>query len=315
MAKAKIKADARIEAMARACREAGLPVDQTERFIKCGYVPLVGMLPFHAAARSADKFGGPEWIALGGKRGPGKSHTIMAQVMDDCLRVANLKVLFLRRIQKSAKESMEDVIRKVFTYTPHTLTNNGLSLDNGSRVIVGGYKDANDIDKYLGIEYDAIVIEECTQITEEKMMKLRGSLRSSKTAWRPRVYLSTTADGVGLAWFKKLFIEPYRQHTESLTRFFDVTNIHNPFINAEYEAWLDSLTGALRKAWREGDWDAFAGMAFPMWNQEMHVIPPFEIPNDWPRWRAIDEGTAAPWCCLWFTKDPITRRQYVYREA
>ena len=315
MAKAKIKADKRIEAMAQAAAEAGLPRDQTERFIKAGYIPLVGMLPFHAAARSADKGGGPEWIALGGKRGPGKSHTIMAQVMDDCLRTKDLKVLFLRRIQKSAKESMEDVIRKVFTYTPHSLTHNGLSLDNGSRIAIGGYKDANDIDKYLGIEYDIITIEECTQITEDKVMKLRGSLRSSKTTWRPRIYMSTNADGVGLGWFKKMFIEPNRNHTETVTRFFDVTNIYNPFINVEYEAFLDSLTGALRKAWKDGDWDAFAGQAFPMWNQTIHVISPFEIPIEWPRWRGIDEGFAAPFCCIWMTRDPQTRRMYAYREA
>ena len=315
MAKAKIKADARIANMAKAAVDAGMPRDQTEAFIKAGYIPLEGMLPFHSSARQADKSGGPEWIALGGKRGPGKSHTIMAQVMDDCLRTKDLKVLFLRRIQKSAKESMEDVIRKVFTYTPHSLTNNGLALDNGSRIVIGGYKEANDIDKYLGIEYDVIVIEECTQITEDKVIKLRGSLRSSKTTWRPRIYMSTNADGVGLAWFKKMFIEPFRSHSEAVTRFFDVTNIYNPFINAEYEAFLDSLTGSLRKAWKEGDWDAFAGQAFPMWNQTIHVIDPFEIPLDWPRWRGIDEGTAAPFCCLWVTRDPNSRRTFVYREA
>lgn len=316
MATKRIQADNKIEAMATAAHDAGLPKDQTERFIKSGYVPLIGMLPFHAAARLADRRGGPEWIALGGKRGPGKSHTILAQVgLDDLMRVDNLKALFLRRIQKSARESLEDVIRRVFAYTPHTMTDDGLKLDNGGQVVIGGYKDTNDIDKYLGIEYDIIVVEECTQITEDKIIKLRGSLRTSKQNWRPRIYLSTNADGIGLAWFKKMFITPNREGRETDTRFFDVTKIHNPFINEEYEQWLNKLTGALGKAWRDGDWDAFAGMAFPMWNQEYHVIQPFDIPAEWNRWRAIDEGTAAPWCCLWIAMDPQTRRQYVYREA
>jgi phage terminase large subunit len=302
--------------MIQAAIEAGLPMDQTRRFIQAGYTPLPGMFAFHADARAADRQGGPEWLALGGKRGPGKSHTIMAQVgLDDLARNKDMKALFLRRIQKSARESLEDVIRRVFEYTAHTLTTNGLTLDNGSRLVVGGYKDANDIDKYLGIEYDIIVVEECTQITEDKIQKLRGSLRSSKTTWRPRIYLSTNADGVGLLWFKKMFIEPWRKQAEGITRFHDVTSIRNPFINAEYDAWLDSLTGPLRLAWKDGNWDAFAGQAFPMWNQEEHVIEPFDIPVSWPKWRAIDEGMAAPWCCLWFTRDPSTRRQYVFREA
>ncbi len=316
MEKSRIETTPAMREMIASAAKAGLPRDQVERFIKTGYIPLEGMLPFHAAAREADKFQGPEWIGLGGKRGPGKSHTIMSQIgLDDCHRHENLKWLFLRKIKRAAVESMEDVIRRVFKYTDHQLTGNGLELPNGSRILIGGYKDAADIDKYLGIEYDGIAVEEATQIVEDKIVKLRGSLRTSKSTWRPRIYLSTNADGVGLLWFKKKFVEPARAGKETDTRFFDVTHIRNPFINAEYDAWLDSLTGALRKAWRDGDWDAFAGMAFPMWDRDLHVVDPFEVPHEWPKWRAIDEGTAAPFCCVWIAMDPYTRRQYVYREA
>src|SRR5690349_17055961 len=155
-----IRADERIERMLVAMKTAGMTQDQAGNFARAGYVPLEGMLPFHAAARQADKQGGPEWIALGGKRGPGKSHTIMAQVgLDDCQRVDDLKVLFLRKIMKSAKESLEDIVRKVFQYTPHTPTADGVELKNGSPIIIGGFKDEKDIEKYLGIEYDVIVIE------------------------------------------------------------------------------------------------------------------------------------------------------------
>src|SRR5574343_485847 len=121
-----LNAPAEIENMAIAMRDAGVPRDQAERFINAGYVPLrdndggPGMLAFHADARAADKSGGPEWIALGGKRGPGKSHTVMAQVgIDDCQRVPGLKWLFLRKIQKAAKESLRHVIRRVFTLRPY----------------------------------------------------------------------------------------------------------------------------------------------------------------------------------------------------
>lgn len=304
-----------IERMITAMRDAQCPADQAERFVTAGYIPLEGMLPFHAWAREADRGGGPDMIALGGKRGPGKSHTIMAQVgVDDCQRYPGIKALFLRKIQKSAAESFEDVIMRVFSFTPHARNREGVKLQNGSRIIIGGFKDEKDIEKYLGIEYDVIVIEEATQITETKLDKLRGSLRTSKPGWRPRMYMSTNADGVGLAWFKKRFVEPSRNKTEVRTRFLDVTRIHNPFVNSEYEDWLDSLQGALRKAWRDGDWDAFAGMAFPQWNREAHSCQPFDIPQHWIKWRASDWGYSAPFCTLWFTKDPDTRRIYAYRE-
>ncbi len=304
-----------MEAVAIAMRGAGLPLDQAERFISAGYVPLEGMLPYHRYAREADITGGPEWIALGGKRGPGKSHTIMAQVaLDDCQRVPNLKVLFLRKIKRSAAESLDDVIRRVFAFTPHSSNADGVQLKNGSRILIGGFKDESDIDKYLGIEYDIIVVEECTQISETKIQKLRGSLRTSKINFRPRIYLSTNADGIGLKWFKDKFIEPYRQNRERETRFIDVTGIRNPFVNVEYEAWLDGLTGPLGKAWRDGDWDAFAGMAFPEFNRTRHVIKPFDLPPSWIKWRATDWGQASPFCTLWGTKNPDNGRIYVYRE-
>ena len=307
-----------MERYAIRAKNAGMPEDQIRNFITAGYVALDGMLPFHAAAREADELNGPEWIALGGKRGPGKSHTAMAQVgLDDCQRIPELKVLFLRKIKISASESVEDIVMRIFKYIPHKFASGRIAFPNGSRVLIGGYKDDRDIDKYLGIEYDAIVIEEATQLSESKVDKLRGSARTSKMNWRPRIYLNTNADGIGLLWFKKRLVEPYRQKIQksTKTRFFDVSHIHNPFINDEYHEWLDSLTGALRKAWREGDWDAFAGMAFPMWSFDNHVIQPFDIPEDWVKWRAIDWGSAAPFCCLWFTRDPASRRIYIYREA
>ena len=312
---ATLQADERLNRLLAAMRDAGCAKDQAQHFLKAGYIPLGGMLPFHAAAREADSQDGPEWLALGGKRGPGKSHATMAQVvLDDCQRVPGLKWLFLRQIKKSARESLEDLIGRVCQYTPHQLTLDHLKLPNGSRVLIGGFYTDADIGKYLGIEYDGIVIEECTQISEDKKNKLRGSLRSSKPNWRPRMYLDANADGIGLLWFKKMFIEPKRAGKETLTRFFDVTNIYNPFTNPEYHAWLQSLTGPLAKAWRDGDWDAFAGMAFPEWNREKHIVKPFDIPKHWLKWRSTDWGYAAPFCTLWFTKDPDTRRIYVYRE-
>ena len=305
----------KLEAYAIAAKEVGVPRDQFTNFATGGYVALDGFLPFHAAARTADRINGPEWVALGGKRGPGKSLATMAQVgLDDCQRMPNLKVLFLRKVQKAATESLDDIIRQVFRYTPHEQNMRGIRFPNGSRIIIGGFKNDSDIEKYLGLEYDVIVLEEATQISETKKDKLRGSLRTSKAGWRPRIYLNTNPDGIGLKWFKEMFVIPSRQGTETKTYFLDVSHIHNPFVNQEYHDWLDGLKGPLGKAWREGDWDAFANMAFPMWNYEKHVIQPFDIPDHWPKWRAVDWGSAAPFCCLWLTKNPDTNRKYVYRE-
>jgi hypothetical protein len=59
-------------------------------------------------------------------------------------------------------------------------TGASLVFANKSKILLGGFKDENDIDKYIGIEYDIIIVEELNQLTEEKYAKLRGSLRTSK---------------------------------------------------------------------------------------------------------------------------------------
>ena len=308
-------ANADLAEFLNAAASSGCPKDQTTGFTKAGYVPLPGFLPFHAAARAADRVNGPEWLALGGKRGPGKSHAAMAQAaLDDCQRISGLKFLFLRKVMKTAAESLEDLVRRLCINVAHKQTANQVEFANGSRILLGGYMNARDIDKYLGIEYDGILIEECTQLTEIKKDAIRGSLRSSKDVWRPRIYLTTNADGPGLLWFKRMFVAPFRAGNESTTRFFDVSRVENPFTDAGYAIWLNSLTGPLRKAWRDGDWDAFAGMSFPEWNHDRHIIRPFDIPDSWPKWRAVDEGTAAPFCAGWLTKNMDTKRIYIYRE-
>jgi len=300
---------------------AGCPPDQISRFVQYGYAAQPKQLLFSANARLCDEPGGPTMIGLGGARGPGKSHGIMAQIgLDDCQRVDGLKVLFLRKVQKAAKESFEDLILTVFHNIPYKYSSSDhrLIFENGSRIIIGGYKDDKELDGYLGIEYDAIAVEEATLITEEKLDKILGSMRTAKDNWRPRMYLSSNPGGVGHQWFRRRLVIPAREHNETNTRFIFSTYKDNAFLNPEYREYLENLKGDLGRAWRDGDWDVFEGQAFPLWSYDDHVLEYKElpdIPDHWVKWRAIDWGFAAPFCCLWFTRDPDTRRIYVYREA
>jgi len=308
---------AAIRVVVEKAADAGMPQDQIGRLLKADIAPLEWQMKFHRAAREADEEGGPFWIAAGGARGPGKSFVTMAQaVVDDCQRWPGLKVLFLRRVMKSAAESMEDLTKKVlhgikYDYTP---SNGRVSLPNGSRMLMGGFNTEKDIDNYLGIEYDEIVLEEATQLSDNKIMLLRGSIRSSIDGFRSRAYLTTNPGGVGHAWFKKHMVEG-RPFLGGKTKFIPSTYKDNPFLKQEYIDYLLAIPGQLGKAWRDGDWDVFAGQAFPQFNPSTHVVKPFIIPENWYKWRGIDEGYTAPWACVWLARDPNTQRIYAYREA
>ena len=259
-------------------------------------------MEFHAACREADHI--PLSIGFGGARGGAKTHAVFAQVaLDDCQRANGLKCLFLRKVAKSAKESMQDLRRKVL----HSCKNNFRTQDgilefpNSSHIICGHFNYEKDIDAYLGLEYDLIAIEEATQLTEAKRKDIKTCLRTSRTDWRPRDYNTSNPGGVGHEWFRKVFIIPYRKGEQKITRFIPSTVYDNKMVDTDYRSKLEELTGWKREAWLKGDWDILAGQFFGNFQYETHVIQPFAIPIDWPIWAALDYGYNHPTVVYLFT--------------
>lgn len=272
--------------------DAGVPKDQAKRLVESGYIPLPWQWEFHAAARLADEANGPVDIGAGGARGPGKSHAVLSQAgLDDCQRVPGLKGLFLRQTGIAAQESFDDLVDKALRgRVSYKQVGQSLIFENGSRILLGGFKDQRDIDKYIGIEYDFIIVEELNQLTEDKYTKLRGSLRTSKPNWRPRMYTSFNPGGIGHSFVRKRYIIPNREGKEKETRFIGSTYRSNPYLNKEYIDYLEGLTGEIARAWREGDWDIFSGQAFSEFSRNLHVIRPMIPSTRFSHYLSIDWG-------------------------
>lgn len=294
----------------RAVTEAEVPPDQLRNFLTGGYVAQPKQLQFHGACRAADKENGPSQIGFGGARGPGKSHAIFAQIgLDDCRRIPNLKVLYIRKVAKNAREQFEDLRISVLKNTQHTYNRaSGVVIfPNGSRIVIGHFRTESDVDQYLGLEYDVIAIEEATTLTLAKYKTLRDSNRTSKPGWNPRIYASTNPGNVGHVWFKERFITPARKMKESDTRFIFATVDDNKFIDKGYTKKLEENTGWKLKAYRFGDWDIAAGQYFSTWNYDVHVIDPPEVGIHWPMWASLDYGFTHPTAVYLYTEfDGIT---------
>lgn len=295
-------------ALARASAAVGIPKEAVRRFAAASYLPIPRQLHFHAAAHACDRPGGPTDVGLGGARGGAKSHGVLAQLaLDDRQRQAGLKCLWLRQVGISAREALEDLMPRVLRL-PHSYVGSPvptIRFPNGSRILVGHFNAENDIARYLGLEYDVIATEEATQLSPAKHAQIGTCLRTSKAGWRVRRYYTTNPGGIGHLYFKRLFIEPFRRGVETATRFIPSTFRDNPYLNPEYVTTLDRLTGWLRAAWRDGDWDVAAGQFFSTWNYQSHVRPRAEldqIPANWPVWAAMDYGFQHPTAVLLFTE-------------
>ena len=79
--------------------------------------------------------------------------------------------------------------------------------------------------------------------------------------------------------------------------------VDNPSVDLEAHAGRLEGIGdkALAKALDEGDWDAALGEFFPEWDESKHVIPDFNPPAHWFKFRTFDWGSAEPFAVLWWT--------------
>lgn len=278
----------------------GNPRDQIDNFLKYGYVPQPKQLLFHKASRDADSADKWNEIGFGGARGGGKSHALFAQiVLDDTQRMPGLKSLFLRYAKGKAKEQFDDLVKEVLQYVPKTLydwsSHSGKLVIFGGRVIIGHFKNASDIGNYLGLQYDAIAIEECTQLEMKFYRAARDANRTSKSEWRPRIYNSTNPGNIGHTWYKKRFILPLRDVSlaiDSSATFIQSTVKDNHFVDEDYRRKLAENVGWRLRAYLYGDWDIAAGQYFENWRHDVHSIKAFSPPADWDYWLSMDIGYA-----------------------
>ncbi|WP_394794856.1 terminase large subunit domain-containing protein [Armatimonas sp.] len=282
-----------LDKYAQAAKDAGLTRELFSVYLGASIVLQPKQLQFAAACAMCDHSGGPVEIGFGGARGGGKSHAGLAVLAADCLRFDGLTCLLLRKVGKANRENFNELRLKVLrgVHTVWKQQEGILLFDNGSKIILGHFQNENDIDAYLGLEYDVILVEEATTLTSPKYRAIRTCNRSSKPGWRPRMYSTTNPGGVGHTWYKLRFIAPYKSGKQTSTRFIASTVEDNACVNTEYRDNLGSLTGWQKRAWLHGDWDIAAGQFFTSWKASVHVLPASKMPK-------FIRGIHRPWASL-----------------
>lgn len=194
-----------------------------------------------------------------------------------------------------------------------------LTLPNGSELQFCHCKNEADIALYQGREFHDLAIDEAGQWTEALFRTLLGSNRSSKPNLKPRCILTGNPGGIGHGWLKRIFIEKRFNERErpSDYAFIQALVDDNAALmdnDPDYVRRLDSEPNeALRKAYRLGDWNIFAGQFFQEISKEIHFINPFAIPRHWNRFGAYDYGFNHPAAFGWFANDE-DGNTYLYRE-
>ena len=156
-----------------------------------------------------------------------------------------------------------------------------LSLPNGSTLQFCHCNNEVDVDLYQGREFHDLGIDEAGQWTEAMFRKLQGSNRSSKEGIQARTALTGNPGGIGHQWLKRIFIEKRfnaRERPEDYA-FIQALVDDNPALLDNDPAYVHKLDAepneALRKAYRFGNWDIFAGQFYSELRREVHLIKAF----------------------------------------
>jgi len=257
----------------------------------------------------------------GGAKGGGKSYSLRNIVLARRFQYAGSTGAIFRR---SYPELEANHIRPLFQEFPalREFYNEGkklLSLPNGSTLQFCHCANEADVDLYQGREFHDLAIDEAGQWSEQMFRKLQGSNRSSKPGVKARTILTGNPGGVGHGWLKRIFIERRfneRERPEDYA-FIQALVDDNPALlenDPDYVHRLNSEPNeALRKAYRYGDWDIFAGQFFGEIRRPIHFIPAFTIPAHWSRFGAYDFGFNHPAAFGWFACDE-DGNVYLYRE-
>ena len=258
------------------------------------------------------------YTAYGGARGGGKTHVLIRACIRGALQYPGIKILILRRTYPELEQTIIQPMNKLVNSATMDgrpcgdliATYNGtmrrLFFANGSTVKFGHLQSAAAITEYQGQEYDWIFMDEATHFTEYEFRTMGATLRGVNDIPK-HFYLTCNPGGVGHQWVKRLFVTREYEKNENGKdyAFIPATVEDNTELlkaSPEYIQMLDTLPEDIRAAHRYGDWDAMAGQYFSEFRRDVHVVKPFTLPLEWPRYRAFDYGLDM-FACYWFAID------------
>lgn len=263
---------------------------------------------------------------FGGAAGGGKSYGQLVDALLYALKYKKSKQIIFRSTFADLEKSLIRVSLEIYplSIADYNSSKHTWKFSNGSIIDFGYIQYEKDVYQYQSAEYDVIRFDELTHFTEFMYTYMISRCRGANP-YPKRIKSSTNPGGVGHVWVKERFIdigEPNTVHTCKLETGEEVTRIFIPSLvtdnkfmldyDPDYIKRLDALPEKERKALKYGDWDIYDGMFFPEFKRRIHVIDPFQIPDTWNRYIAMDYGLDM-FAVLFVTVD-TKGKAYVYNE-
>lgn len=258
------------------------------------------------------------YVAYGGARGGGKSWAVRVKAVLLCLAHPGIIIMIIRRTYPELRANHIEPLRKLLgrRFARYNDSKKEYTFANGSSILFRYCAGERDMDNYQGTEADVIFIDEATQF-EEKVFRMFVACLRGVNRFPKRVYLTCNPGGKGHAWVKRLFIDRRFKEDEDPGDYSFIQALvqdNEALMKTQpgYVKQLEALPPKLREAWLYGKWDVFEGQFFEEFTDNpkgyaerafTHVIPAFNPPKAWKRYRSFDFGYAKPFSCGWWAVD------------
>jgi hypothetical protein len=300
--------------------------------IKIDYAPTPKQILFHGS--TADE------ILFGGAAGGGKTCAIVMDAFFRCIKFPGTNATIVRRNYRELEDTdiKEALSRYPKEVAKYNVGRHEFSLMNGSVIQFRHCEHERDKYDFQGAEIQFLYFDELTSFEESIYDYICSRLRAKIVLGIVPIVRSASNPGnIGHSWVKARFVDsgPYLS-VQTLKIFSEALNetklvhvqyipalaMENPHITKDYIFELERKPAPLRRALLNGDWDAFEGQVFTEFVNDRehyvdrlktHVIDPFFIPLNWPRYMSFDFGYTRPFSVGWWTVDPFDR-VYRYRE-
>lgn len=289
---------------------------------------------------------------LGGGAGTGKSDVLLIYpLVHNLHKNPRFKQVFQRRTFPELRNEIVPRSRELYIKFGATFNKSDMAwtfpredqfgsgaVNNGAVIFLAHCEDESDVSKFDSMEINLYTPDELTSFTEYIYLYIGFTrVRTSDPTLPAIIRAAGMVGGIGHAFCKRRFIDPYKQNGLDPYSFppkvikgkggnkriyIHTTLTDNPHLDPGYSQSLDALPEAERNAKKFGDWDAYLGQVFEEFRDRkypdepdnaLHVIEPFEIPAWWPRFVIGDWGYAAMTYIVFAAVSP-NKRLYLYRE-
>jgi len=268
-------------------------------------------------------------VLYGGAAGGGKTDALVVFSIIRRMAIPNSRGLYLRRTYPELEMSVKGRFQELLEGTGAVWNERTYSwrFPNGSIQYLSYLDNDDAVYRYQSAEFEDIVFDELTTLSEFQFSFMQARCRTTKPGVKPLIRAATNPLGIGYMWVKSYFVDPAPpgdpftvtvelpdgRTFKRTRRFIPATVRDNPYLPETYMASLASLPERERRALLDGDWDIMTGGFFSEFDPKVHVIEPFEIPEDWTKFIAYDHGFAKPFSVGWYAVDH-DGKVYRYRE-